>query len=97
MLGADALAGSGARAGAPPTHPRRPTRTTGNPPGRRVTGWMMRRPENLADGGRRQFAVIFAGCPEPKTFTTPSKLQDRSSRTMMSTASQSRSSRSKGV
>ncbi|WP_405786823.1 ISL3 family transposase [Streptomyces sp. NBC_00029] len=39
------------------------------PPGiRRVTGWMMRHPENLADGERRQFAVILADCPELKAL-----------------------------
>ncbi|MFI1653169.1 transposase [Streptomyces avidinii] len=41
------------------------------PPGiRRVTGWMMRRPENLADGERRQFAAILADCPELKALHT---------------------------
>ncbi|WP_236064687.1 DUF4240 domain-containing protein [Streptomyces poriferorum] len=31
---------------------------------RRVTGWMMRHPENLADGERQQFAAVLAHCPE---------------------------------
>ncbi len=35
------------------------------PPGiRRVTGWMMRNPENLADKEGEQFAALLAHCPE---------------------------------
>ena len=39
------------------------------PPGiRRVTGWMMRHPENLADGERQQLAAVLADCPELKAL-----------------------------
>ncbi|MFD9575622.1 ISL3 family transposase [Streptomyces sp. NPDC059982] len=39
------------------------------PPGiRRITGRMMRHPENLADGEREQFAAVLAHCPELKAL-----------------------------
>ncbi|MFD7757626.1 transposase [Streptomyces sp. NPDC059757] len=48
--------------------PRRRRRIRVVPPAspgiRRVTGWMMRHPENLADGECQQFATVLAYCPE---------------------------------